>query len=203
MPSYTQWMWSHSHGRHYSYLLADDGRTIMDTIWSGPGPAEALPSESSLPPAATQGPDRSENTDGVSGVAQGRHSYSSGAVGTRKKHDSGIEQHLPSFHPGSTTAQPVPGSWQSGSGQQPGHKFQVPTSSGAQQGSHQLSPSALQLNHSQQNANIYHPGPQTNRSTVASLPAEVQAHIGFKERRYIQTCTQTEDYELLDTRKSE
>jgi hypothetical protein len=36
MPRYTQWVWSEAHRRHYSYLLADDGRTILDTILSGP-----------------------------------------------------------------------------------------------------------------------------------------------------------------------
>ena len=35
MPSYTPWTWSAPHRRHYSYLLADDGTTILDTLWSG------------------------------------------------------------------------------------------------------------------------------------------------------------------------
>jgi len=57
MPRYTPWTWSPPHNRHYSYLLADDGR-VLDTIWAGPTassstPAEPAPTEqsvNSLPP---------------------------------------------------------------------------------------------------------------------------------------------------------
>jgi len=36
MPSYGPWTWSQPHGRHYSYLLADDGLTVIETLWAGP-----------------------------------------------------------------------------------------------------------------------------------------------------------------------
>jgi hypothetical protein len=36
MPSYGPWTWSAPHNRHYSYLLADDGVTVLETLWSGP-----------------------------------------------------------------------------------------------------------------------------------------------------------------------
>jgi hypothetical protein len=49
--------------------------------------------------------------------------------------------------------------------------------------------------------NTYYPEPPAERSTVVSLPGDVQAHIGFKERRYIQTGTEPEYYERLDSRE--
>ncbi|KAH7409824.1 hypothetical protein DE146DRAFT_643101 [Phaeosphaeria sp. MPI-PUGE-AT-0046c] len=45
MPSYTPWTWSPPHERHYSYLLADDGRTILETRWEGPSAAGAAPAQ--------------------------------------------------------------------------------------------------------------------------------------------------------------
>jgi hypothetical protein len=42
MPKYTAWTWSAAHGRHYCYFLADDGCTILETLWSGPpGPGDS------------------------------------------------------------------------------------------------------------------------------------------------------------------
>ncbi|KAH6840389.1 hypothetical protein B0T12DRAFT_494114 [Alternaria alternata] len=50
MPSYGPWTWSAPHNRHYSYYLADDGVTVLDTLWSGPVTGPATPQ----PPATAQ-----------------------------------------------------------------------------------------------------------------------------------------------------
>jgi hypothetical protein len=50
MPSYGPWTWSAPHNRHYSYLLADDGVTVLETLWSGPATGSATPQT----PAAVQ-----------------------------------------------------------------------------------------------------------------------------------------------------
>jgi hypothetical protein len=46
----------------------------------------------------------------------------------------------------------------------------------------------------------YFPMPRTNRSTVASLPPDVQQTIGYKDRRYIQTGVDPNIGETLDNR---
>ncbi|KAH8634479.1 hypothetical protein IG631_09879 [Alternaria alternata] len=43
MPSYGPWTWSAPHNRHYSYYFADDGVTVLDTIWAGPATGSATP----------------------------------------------------------------------------------------------------------------------------------------------------------------
>lgn len=42
-----------------------------------------------------------------------------------------------------------------------------------------------------------------NRAPVTSLPPEVQAQIGYKERRFIQSNPDTNDKETLDRRQAD
>ncbi len=65
MPSYTHWTWSEPNQRHFCHLLADDGLTILDTLWAGPDNSPAL--TTTLLPRTLPLPAKSPKHGGASG----------------------------------------------------------------------------------------------------------------------------------------
>ncbi|KAF2823148.1 hypothetical protein CC86DRAFT_76617 [Ophiobolus disseminans] len=243
MPTYSPWTWSQPHGRHYSYLLKEDG-TIQETIWSGPSPITAQ--------ASAQGPSPRRMPDTSLSYSVSRHTIDKAAASGVEDNDNdtdadddkyeiesrhGRHEILESEEAAVTTQYNAKKSDVYGLGRT---DFNIPSyqrastpnlrrSSPMFSQSPQLQPYAQPRQHfgnrydpastykSQQPAqpayppiapapiqsktsayagmNTYYPGPQTNRSTVASLPPDVQANIGFKDRRYIQTGDDPDYYE--------
>ncbi|KAH7081325.1 hypothetical protein BKA63DRAFT_503599 [Paraphoma chrysanthemicola] len=255
MPSYTPWTWSASHGRHYSYLLADDHRTVLDTIWSGPSPSSPQPSSAvpasrapvaqpssqanrRLEPTALARKDAEEDDEdddddddaededsepaGQSRPGDGRtvggqeyqagkiarvdspavmsntlqHQFQSLSLGTSPASHYRRDSHAFSNNFGRprTSAQRA-----TGPSSAPAYNSIVSKTFGMFQS--QPLPTQQGYQQPQSNVNVTdYSGPQTNRSTVASLPPDVQAQIGYLERRYIQTGYTLQEHESLDTR---
>ncbi|CAO2654008.1 Nn.00g107410.m01.CDS01 [Neocucurbitaria sp. VM-36] len=258
MPRYTPWTWSQPHGRHYSYLLADDGVTILETVWSGPpanpGVADTLAAASahhvpesiqqptspvgqsttyqpSTLPSQVSTADITYTTRNASPQSSRsqqttRPSYSSIGSGlnqrgrpaqevedqrevaddddddrvdnrTSQGHyrvDSGtaaITQSLGSLNIGPTT----------------GNRLQPPSTgptytyqSNPQQGYGSSSSSKPQQGYAYSTAPAPAPQPTNPRTAVAFLPPDVQAHIGYLDRRFIQSSSDPNNAEQLDPR---
>lgn len=180
---YTPWTWSEAHQRHYSYLMSAD-HSIIDTIWSGPpGAADTSASRNNGPPSSS--------------------------------HPHGAPQHGHPPAPSAPPSQPTsstPGAFENSVNNQDseGDRVDSPTQPHRQGGRPRLPSSSAPPLYTGNTSN--QPGtvpfgsgalgtsPPTSRATVASLPPDVQAHIGYLNRRFIQTGPDVNVAETLDAR---
>lgn len=216
MPKYTPWTWSAPHGRHYSYLVADDGTTILDTIWAGhPAASSASTAEttsdstprttsaysnpsassshgSSLGGNYTYSTTKTEEEDDDEGEEEDDDDDAGEAVTQtgKQRADSGLATY-PQYQTTSTASYTSAASQVAGKGRQPS------VSQGSQYQGYQYG--------TQYNTSSMYQQPQTQyqspRNTIAILPADVQATLGYKDRRFIQTGTDRNETEQLDIRK--
>ncbi|KAF1848720.1 uncharacterized protein K460DRAFT_80172 [Cucurbitaria berberidis CBS 394.84] len=225
-PNYTPWTWSPPHGRHYSYQITDDG-AIINTFWSGPvapaapvapssidatvtaptsstprysqQPSVVVPTNRSIPGGSYPSEIYTLNPKPTE-VIRVEDDESNAEDGNKVEEDEKEEPRIDSPHEApyksSNTLVPRPASNTS-------HTQQYANT--VVYGSTQCSPyrnTSYEPSLGYQLVNPYTlpVNAQTFRPTIASLPLDVQADIGYKDRRFIQTSTDQNDLEQLDTR---
>jgi hypothetical protein len=217
MPIYGPWTWSQPHNRHYSYLLADDGVTVLDTIWAGPtGPA--------IDPVAT-GPSsarhvhRYDKTNFAESISRTSRNGGDTSLNTSQRQPYTA---FNSFQSNNMATSPlgITHASQSHVPQSPsrfthkatgsGHdttwgnsgKYQQRSVSYGSGGDDRARNDAIAgSNHTTE---PYELSPEHTgiRRPVASLPIDVQSSIHSLERRYIQTNpNENSNHEQLDVRK--
>lgn len=220
MSRWTPWTWSQPHGRHYSYLLAADG-TVLDTLWSG-HPATTAGSTSTEPVnAATNSTPRYPQTTTLPPqtntlISQGsppRRNYTTDREtyqpGSNVEDDENEEEDEAEQRNAARVKSPrsivytstnllnVSSSYSSNpqryvvapSYKNP-HGGQYTNNFDASSSSWQHTPL-----HNAQVIQTQAPRP------IESLPAEVQAHMGYLDRRFIQTGPDQNNAEQLDSRE--
>lgn len=230
MPKYTPWTWSAPHGRHYSYLIADDGTTVLDTLWAGhPAASTASTAEAtsdSTPRSSTTASYSKTSASSSHGSSLGaNYTYGANQAPSGSTHeeedeeedgdegddDGEEEEEDPAAAAQATTVATRPDSGiASYTPQQASYAsaYAKPRQPSVSQNSQY---SNYQYSATQYGASSAYP-PQTQyssnnqyqspRNTISTLPPDVQATIGYKDRRFIQTGADRNETEQLDTRKN-
>ncbi|KAH6865203.1 hypothetical protein BKA58DRAFT_240862 [Alternaria rosae] len=229
MPRYGPWTWSQPHNRHYTYLLADDGVTVLDTLWAGPTTSSvAVTSRASTPRSAVDKPlpslQSQSHTVSLAGPSSGAasqlwedppHSRSYTTSSLRQSNESmgtmygtGTERVNNEQQDGTYTE-----SWSNYTTQQYGSpRAQSYGSAHASTTTAFASSPYPQQDYERYNFRPFSPRPaqQTqqaapnmdigSRRPVTSLPFDVQSTIHSLDRRYIQTNLNETNIEPLDSR---
>jgi hypothetical protein len=222
MTSYTPWTWSESHQRHYSYLLAADGSTILDTLWSGPQPG-GLSNNSSTPRSSTQVSSLTTQTPSLNPRSAPLNYTTTASSSARQAEtsagvdeDNVVDEDDDEPEEAGSNVQTERVDSPIASPQRPTQNQdvrapqtvnlvqswpQIPTYTNLNAGSSRLPVT-------NQSTQPYQAIPATTttrvssnpRSTIGSLPADVQADIGYLDRRFIQTGPDRNNAETLDSR---
>ncbi|OAL51765.1 hypothetical protein IQ07DRAFT_390627 [Pyrenochaeta sp. DS3sAY3a] len=229
MPKYTPWTWSAPHGRHYSYLIADDGTTVLDTLWAGPSAASAA----STTETTSDSTPRSQTSARYSkGSASSSHGSSLGANYTYAKQDPSGSTHeeedeeedvdegdddaeeeeeeedpAAAAQAAAVAARPDSGvasyiQQQAAYASAYGRTQQPSVSSTSQYSKYQYATTQYGASSAYQTQYSTNNQYQSPRNAMSTLPLDVQATIGYKDRRFIQTGADRNETEQLDTRKT-
>jgi hypothetical protein len=192
---YGPWTWSAPHHSHYSHLLADDGFTVLDTVWSGPATGFAT---SQIPAAGQSYDDRVRSSGQLHRSMGSDYDTITGRTDSYQQQQYGYgTAAYGSLSPQSYISAQAPMTTGLGGSPYPQQSYEAQTS-------YSFTPSSPRQSQqtTQSGATGYpsqYPGP---RRSVTSLPVDVQSTIQGKDRRYIQTnLNDSSDHEQLDTSK--
>ncbi|KAH7091466.1 hypothetical protein FB567DRAFT_518747 [Paraphoma chrysanthemicola] len=205
---FTPWTWSDSHQQHYTYRMSHDHK-VLETIWSGPTDpsrdnstprTSAAPSGLPTLPATTSassdtGALHNYTTSPPTSSSQGRRILGQPSEDNNTSRvdspTASPERSVPSLYGPSLNTITSPPSWS---------RSPVPTNNQYITDPSRSSPHDNAGYNDPSTAQALSIARDQSRSTIASLPHDVQRTMRGLERRFIQSGTDAVDHEQLDPR---